>query len=65
MGVIGSVIIAVWGEGLLIETAKALLDREMDSPVVARIRTMLEQRADTHVTNLHAGALATLSLPAW
>ncbi|SNS19044.1 CDF family Co(II)/Ni(II) efflux transporter DmeF [Pseudomonas segetis] len=54
MGVIGSVIIAVWAKGLLVETGKALLDREMDHPVVARIRSTLEQHADTHVTDLHA-----------
>lgn len=54
MGVIGSVIIAVWAKGLLIETAMVLLDREMDSPVVERIRTNLERQADTQVTDLHA-----------
>ncbi len=53
MGVIGAVIIAVWAKGLLIETAKVLLDREMDSPVVERVRNALVQEADTELTDLH------------
>ncbi|SFU09793.1 CDF family Co(II)/Ni(II) efflux transporter DmeF [Pseudomonas marincola] len=53
MGVIGSVIIAIWAKGLLIETAKVLLDREMDSPVVARIRTIVAQQPDTQISDLH------------
>ncbi len=35
------------------ETAKVLLDREMDSPVVARVRTVLAQEADTELADLH------------
>ena len=53
MGVIGAVIIAVWAKGLLLETAKVLLDREMDSPVVERVRTALAQEADTELADLH------------
>lgn len=53
MGVIGAVIIAVWAKGLLLETAKVLLDREMDSPVVERVRRALAQEADTELADLH------------
>ncbi|HEX5841561.1 MAG TPA: CDF family Co(II)/Ni(II) efflux transporter DmeF [Pseudomonas sp.] len=53
MGVIGALIIAVWAKGLLIETAKVLLDREMDSPIVERVRTALAQEADTELADLH------------
>lgn len=53
MGVVGALIIAVWAKGLLIETAKVLLDREMDSPVVERVRTALAEEADTEVADLH------------
>ncbi|MCY1548489.1 hypothetical protein D9M68_846050 [compost metagenome] len=37
----------------MIETGKVLLDREMDSPVVARVRTALAQEADTELADLH------------
>ena len=53
MGVVGALIIAVWAKGLLIETAKVLLDREMDSPVVERVRTALAEEADTELADLH------------
>jgi cation diffusion facilitator family transporter len=53
MGVIGAVIIAIWAKGLLLDTAKVLLDREMDSPVVARVRQALEQEPDTELADLH------------
>jgi cation diffusion facilitator family transporter len=53
MGVIGALIIALWAKGLLIETATVLLDREMDSPVVARVRSALAQEADTELADLH------------
>ncbi|MBU2155224.1 MAG: CDF family Co(II)/Ni(II) efflux transporter DmeF [Gammaproteobacteria bacterium] len=53
MGVIGAVIIGVWAKGLLIETGKVLLDREMDSPVVERVRTALAQEEDTELADLH------------
>ena len=53
MGVIGAVIIGVWAKSLLIETGKVLLDREMDSPVVERVRTALAQEVDTELADLH------------
>ena len=53
MGVIGALIIAIWAKGLLIETGKVLLDREMDSPVVERVRSALAQEADTELADLH------------
>ncbi|TWC36967.1 cation diffusion facilitator family transporter [Pseudomonas sp. SJZ079] len=53
MGVVGALIIALWAKGLLIETAKVLLDREMDSPVVARVRAALAQEPDTELADLH------------
>lgn len=53
MGGIGALIIALWAKGLLLETAKVLLDREMDSPLVARVRTALAQEPDTELADLH------------
>lgn len=53
MGVLGALVIGVWAKGLLLETAKALLDREMDDPLVARVRHALEQLPDTEVVDLH------------
>ena len=56
MGIVGAVLVAVWAKGLLADTAKVLLDREMDHPVVDEIREVVEtgpQDGDTQVTDLH------------
>ncbi|MEJ8810069.1 CDF family Co(II)/Ni(II) efflux transporter DmeF [Variovorax ureilyticus] len=38
MGIVGSVLVAVWALGLLRDTGRVLLDAEMDAPVVEEIR---------------------------
>jgi cation diffusion facilitator family transporter len=56
MGIVGAALVAHWARGLLKETGRALLDREMDHPVVAEIREGIEQGlADSHtrVVDLH------------
>ena len=56
MGIIGAVLVAIWAKGLIADTGKILLDREMDHPVVAEIREAVEtgpDAGDTQVTDLH------------
>ncbi|MFZ1574552.1 MAG: CDF family Co(II)/Ni(II) efflux transporter DmeF, partial [Chromatiaceae bacterium] len=56
MGILGAILVAVWAKGLIIETSKVLLDREMDHPVVDEIREVVETGADagdTRITDLH------------
>ncbi|KAA2284125.1 CDF family Co(II)/Ni(II) efflux transporter DmeF [Arenimonas fontis] len=56
MGIVGAVLVAVWAKGLIRDTGKVLLDREMDHPVVEGIRAALESgpgAGDTRVTDLH------------
>ena len=53
MGIVGALVILVWARGLLRKTAKALLDREMDDPLVHRVREALQDVPDTEVTDLH------------
>jgi len=58
MGIVGAVLIIVWAKGLIVETGKVLLDREMDHPVVDEIREVVETEADsdtgtTKITDLH------------
>ncbi|WHZ13014.1 MAG: Cobalt/zinc/cadmium resistance protein CzcD [Burkholderiaceae bacterium] len=56
MGIVGAVLVALWAKGLLQQTGKVLLDREMDHPVTAEIRdgveTMLAD-SETRVADLH------------
>ncbi|MET0541018.1 MAG: CDF family Co(II)/Ni(II) efflux transporter DmeF [Variovorax sp.] len=66
MGIVGAVLVAVWARGLLVQTGRVLLDREMDHPVVDEIRDGIEQGlaasetrvADLHVWRVGAGAYA-------
>jgi cation diffusion facilitator family transporter len=56
MGIVGAVLVAVWARGLLAETSKVLLDREMDDPVVAEIREVVETgpgEGDNRIADLH------------
>jgi cation diffusion facilitator family transporter len=56
MGIVGAVLVAVWAKGLIAETGKVLLDREMDHPVVGEIREVITENAAAHglrLTDLH------------
>ena len=56
MGILGGVLVAVWARGLIAETGKILLDREMDHPVVEEVREVVEavsEHGETKVTDLH------------
>jgi cation diffusion facilitator family transporter len=53
MGIVGAVLVALWAKGLLLETGKVLLDREMDHPVVAEIKEVVEFDGQSQVADLH------------
>lgn len=56
MGIVGAVLVAVWAKGLIVDTGKVLLDREMDYPVVDEIREVVETESDagaTRIADLH------------
>lgn len=56
MGIVGAVVVAARAKGLIADTSKVLLDREMDHPVIDEIREVVETGADacdTRITDLH------------
>lgn len=56
MGIVGAVLVAAWAKGLIVDTGKVLLDREMDHPVVDEIREVVEtctDAGDTRISDLH------------
>ena len=56
VGIGGAILVAVWAFGLLRQTGAALLDREMDHPVVDEIRELFEPDHAAHgtsITDLH------------
>jgi cation diffusion facilitator family transporter len=53
MGIVGALVIAWWARGLIAESARVLLDREMDSPLVGQIRTAIQSDGDAEICDLH------------
>ena len=53
MGVVGAGVIGWWARGLIADSARVLLDREMDAPVVRDIRAAIESDGDAEIADLH------------
>jgi cation diffusion facilitator family transporter len=53
MGIVGSGIVGAWAYGLVRDTSRVLLDREMDLPLVEEIRSVVEAHDDARVADLH------------
>jgi cation diffusion facilitator family transporter len=56
MGIAGATVVAWWAKGLIGDTSKVLLDREMDHPVVDEIRDVVAERgtvSETVIADLH------------
>lgn len=56
MGIVGAVLVALWAKGLIVQTGKVLLDREMDHPVVGEIREAVQtgqEPGETRIADLH------------
>ncbi len=64
MGIVGAAVIGVWAWGLVRQTSRVLLDREMDAPVVREIREVLEDGevviVDLHVWRVGPGKFACI-----
>jgi cation diffusion facilitator family transporter len=64
MGLVGGGVIAWWAKGLLADSARVLLDREMDAPVVNRIRGAIESDNDAEIADLHVWRVGRASYAA-
>jgi cation diffusion facilitator family transporter len=53
MGLAGGGVILWWAKGLIADSSRVLLDREMDSPVVGQIRAAIQSDGDTELADLH------------
>ena len=66
MGLVGTVLVARWAVGLLRDTGRVLLDAEMDAPVVAEVRDVVEalpgapRLRDLHVWRVGKGKYACI-----
>ena len=54
MGLVGAALVSVWAYGLLRDSARVLLDAEMDAPVVAEVREVVAGLPSAaEITDLH------------
>ena len=53
MGIVGAAVILWWARGLIADSARVLLDREMDAPVVGEIRRAIQTDGDAEIADLH------------
>jgi cation diffusion facilitator family transporter len=66
MGLVGAVLVSVWAYGLLRDTGRVLLDAEMNAPVVAEIREVIDaspikaKLCDLHVWRVGKGKYACI-----
>ena len=58
MGIVGAALILRWSFCLVRDSAKILLEREMDSPIIDEIREELEADGDTRICDLHLWQVA-------
>jgi cation diffusion facilitator family transporter len=54
MGLVGAALVSVWAWGLMRDSSRILLDAEMDAPVVAEVREVIERgEVPARITDLH------------
>lgn len=54
MGIVGAALILIWAYGLIRDTGRVLLDAEMDAPVVAEIREVIDASPiKARISDLH------------
>jgi len=53
MGLVGALIISRWSYGLLVDSGKVLLDRDVNEEAVEEIRSIVESDSDNRLTDLH------------
>jgi cation diffusion facilitator family transporter len=62
MGMVGAVIITKWSYGLLLDTGRILLDRDVDPRLVADIAARIEADADNRIADIHVWRVGANSL---
>jgi cation diffusion facilitator family transporter len=64
MGIVGALIISRWSYGLLIDSGRVLLDRDVNPEAVEEIRSKIESDSDNRVSDIHVWRVGTHHLSA-
>ena len=62
MGIVGALIIIRWAYGLLVDTSRILLDRDVDPQLVSDIVGRIEAESDNRVSDIHVWRVGANSL---
>ena len=62
MGIVGAAIITQWACGLMLDTGKILLDRDVSPRVLADVTARIEADADNRLADIHVWRIGTHSL---
>jgi len=57
MGIVGAILVARWSYGLIRDTSKVLLDRQVEDDHVAGLRESIEEQSNDHVADLHVWSI--------
>jgi cation diffusion facilitator family transporter len=64
MGIVGAGVILWWSKGLVGDSARVLLDREMDAPIVEQVRGAVQTDGDAEIADLHVWRVGRASYAA-
>jgi len=64
MGIVGALVITRWSYGLLVDTGKILLDRDVNQEAVSEIRSKIESDSDNKVSDIHVWRVGSHHLSA-
>jgi cation diffusion facilitator family transporter len=53
MGIVGALIITKWSYGLLVDTGRVLLDRNVNQEAISEIKAIIESDSDNRVSDIH------------
>ncbi|MBT8369325.1 MAG: CDF family Co(II)/Ni(II) efflux transporter DmeF, partial [Deltaproteobacteria bacterium] len=53
MGIVGALIITKWSYGLLADTSKVLLDRDVNQEAITEIKAIIESDSDNRISDIH------------
>jgi len=53
MGIVGALIITRWSYGLLVDTGKVLLDRNVNQKAISEIKAIIESDSDNRISDIH------------
>ena len=59
MGIVGALIISRWSYGLMVDSGKVLLDRDVNPEAITEIQALIESDSDNRVADLHVWRVGT------